>query len=329
MGGEKLFWYPDTIIVPPVYFSNPEAIAYSWGNCTGLGDINFDGYDDFSMQYWEYCFNDTFHYISDSVTYVYYGSSSLDSIILGVDTLFIGDICGDLGKISNIDQKSLFCKPNNVNNQIPGLNIVYANNINAVEAHYSSNDVGNITPGDINNDGYNDWIVWDSSEDQVKGYFGGSSLDINYDFVTPDNFQFNNAKESNMYILGDICGDGYDKILFTEKINDQYYDLYCFSHNEVKTGIDEIVPEQYDLLNIYPNPFNPTTTIEYAIPEDSNIKLSIYDISGHLVETLVDEYHQAGAYRVKWNASKYSSGIYISRLKSSYGTHSKKMVLIK
>ena len=88
-------------------------------------------------------------------------------------------------------------------------------------------------------------------------------------------------------------------------------------------------PTKFSLSQNYPNPFNPTTTIEYAIPEDSDVKLSVYDISGHLVETLVDEYHQAGQYDIKWNASKYSSGIYIYRLESSYGIYSRKMVLIK
>lgn len=83
------------------------------------------------------------------------------------------------------------------------------------------------------------------------------------------------------------------------------------------------------LNNAYPNPFNPTTTIDYAILEDSYVKLSIYDISGHLLKTLVDELNQAGTHKVKWNASKHSSGIYIYRLESSYGTHSRKMVLIK
>jgi len=92
---------------------------------------------------------------------------------------------------------------------------------------------------------------------------------------------------------------------------------------------EESIVSHFKLSQNYPNPFNPITTIEYAVRDDSNVKLSVYDISGHLVETLVDEYHQAGAYNVKWNASKYSSGIYIYRLESSHGIHSRKMVLIK
>jgi len=95
------------------------------------------------------------------------------------------------------------------------------------------------------------------------------------------------------------------------------------------SSIGDPIAVNYSLEANYPNPFNPTTTISYEIPEDSNVKLSIYDVTGHLVETLFDEYHQAGAYIVKWDASKYSSGIYISRLESSHGINSRKMLLIK
>ena len=93
--------------------------------------------------------------------------------------------------------------------------------------------------------------------------------------------------------------------------------------------INNNIIESFQLYQNYPNPFNPTTTIEYAIPEDSYVKLSIFDISGQLIETLVDELNQAGTHKIIWNASKYSSGIYISRLESSHGMHSRKMVLIK
>ncbi|MDZ7796033.1 MAG: T9SS type A sorting domain-containing protein [Candidatus Marinimicrobia bacterium] len=99
---------------------------------------------------------------------------------------------------------------------------------------------------------------------------------------------------------------------------------------EVQVGVKDITaPTQFTLSQNFPNPFNPTTNIGYDIRENSNVKLSIYDISGHLVETLVNEYHQAGAYEVKWNASKYSSGIYIYRLQIGDQHISRKMLLIK
>ena len=114
-------------------------------------------------------------------------------------------------------------------------------------------------------------------------------------------------------------------------INDGYPFL-AWEHTDTTyfTSIAELqLPENYKLFQNYPNPFNPITTIGYAIPFDSHVKLTIYNISGRLVETLVDEFNPAGVHRVKWNASKYSSGIYIYRLETSHGLHSRKMLLIK
>ncbi|MBK9228821.1 MAG: T9SS type A sorting domain-containing protein [Ignavibacteria bacterium] len=60
----------------------------------------------------------------------------------------------------------------------------------------------------------------------------------------------------------------------------------------------------------YPNPFNPVTNIEYDLPVDGNIELKIYDITGRLIKTLVNEFKTAGSYIVSFNASDLSSGVY-------------------
>lgn len=74
----------------------------------------------------------------------------------------------------------------------------------------------------------------------------------------------------------------------------------------VKTGI----PEKYDLEQNYPNPFNPVTTIQFQIPQESNVMLKIYDILGKEVAALVNQNKPAGFYKVDWKAEKHPSGIY-------------------
>ena len=69
--------------------------------------------------------------------------------------------------------------------------------------------------------------------------------------------------------------------------------------------------------------------ISYEIRENSYAKLDVYNIAGQLVETLADGYHQAGAYKVRWNAGNLSSGIYIYRLEYLDKHISRKMLLIK
>ncbi|MBX3006789.1 MAG: T9SS type A sorting domain-containing protein [Melioribacteraceae bacterium] len=59
----------------------------------------------------------------------------------------------------------------------------------------------------------------------------------------------------------------------------------------------------------YPNPFNPVTTIKYAIPNDSNVEIKIYNVKGQLVTTLVYELKQAGCYNVDFDAGTYASGV--------------------
>lgn len=99
---------------------------------------------------------------------------------------------------------------------------------------------------------------------------------------------------------------------------------------EVLVGIEETVhPAQFTLSQNHPNPFNPTTTIEYDLPEAKNIKFQIFDITGRLVETLYNGYKEAGHWDITWNASNQSSGIYIYRF--TYGAQciSKKMLVLK
>jgi len=90
-----------------------------------------------------------------------------------------------------------------------------------------------------------------------------------------------------------------------------------------------IIPENFQLGNPYPNPFNPVTTISYAIPVDSEIELSIYDIQGRLIEQFISGYSKAGFYTVQWNPINVSSGVYFIRMIHSNDTIVKKLIFMK
>ncbi|PID59212.1 MAG: hypothetical protein CR986_06965 [Ignavibacteriae bacterium] len=109
-------------------------------------------------------------------------------------------------------------------------------------------------------------------------------------------------------------------------------------------GIKQItnnIPDAYELKQNYPNPFNPTTTIEYSIPlqknivvnerkqSNNNVTLKVYDVLGKEVVTLVNEFQKPGAYSVKFDADKLSSGIYYYQLKTYSFIATKKMLLLK
>jgi len=92
---------------------------------------------------------------------------------------------------------------------------------------------------------------------------------------------------------------------------------------------DENLPKKYDLSQNFPNPFNPVTRINYAIPKQGFVTLKIYDIAGREVKTLVNEFRQAGYYTVDFNGTSLASGVYFYRIQSGTYLSVKKMVLIK
>jgi mono/diheme cytochrome c family protein len=89
------------------------------------------------------------------------------------------------------------------------------------------------------------------------------------------------------------------------------------------------VPEEFFLDKAYPNPFNATTTIGYQLPVISQVKLTIYDIQGREVITLVKEKQSPGQYQIQWYADNYSSGIYLYKLQTEKFVQVKKMILVK
>lgn len=94
-------------------------------------------------------------------------------------------------------------------------------------------------------------------------------------------------------------------------------------------------PEQFALANNYPNPFNPATTIKYALPEAASVRLEVFNVVGQVVRTLVADHQNAGRYVVQWDASddsghSLSSGIYFYRLQAGGEfLEVKKMLLLK
>ena len=92
------------------------------------------------------------------------------------------------------------------------------------------------------------------------------------------------------------------------------------------------IPNKYNIGQNYPNPFNPTTKIDFDLPKDSKINITIYDLTGKEIKTLINEYRSAGYYTVTFDASGISSGTYFYRMTTdgdkSYVV-TKKLVVVK
>jgi hypothetical protein len=94
-------------------------------------------------------------------------------------------------------------------------------------------------------------------------------------------------------------------------------------------NIPSETPAEFALDQNYPNPFNPTTNIEYAVPADGRVILTIYNSLGQEVETLVDDRMTAGRYIATWDAKGIAGGTYFYRMQAGSTVLTKKMVLLK
>ena len=133
-------------------------------------------------------------------------------------------------------------------------------------------------------------------------------------------------------------------------VNDEVYVYRVYSENNVASSDysnttelkyqagefnDPNIPDEYKLSQNYPNPFNPSTKINYSLKEASNVGIKIYNILGEVVETLVSDVQNPGNYTLEWDASNYSSGIYIYVMNAESNESeerfqaSNKMVLVK
>ena len=117
------------------------------------------------------------------------------------------------------------------------------------------------------------------------------------------------------YVLSDIDHGGNERI---------------YQDQTVTVMLNETISEQdFEILEIYPNPFNPSTTIKYRLHVNSDIQIDIYDQNGRLIQTLVDQYLVKGNYETEFDGTEFPSGVYFVTLKAGNYLENKKIVLLK
>lgn len=129
---------------------------------------------------------------------------------------------------------------------------------------------------------------------------------------------------------------------FNEGVGDTLYDSSTYNIKGVINGatwVDGYVITSIDEINLnvndfklfqnYPNPFNPITKIKYSIPISELVKIKVYNILGKEIKTLLNEYKQAGTYKIGFDASNLPSGVYFYKIISGDYSESKKMILLK
>ncbi len=177
----------------------------------------------------------------------------------------------------------------------------------------------------------------------------GAKVKLSWNTATEiNNFGF----EVERKILKQVQNDNWEKIGFVNgNGNSNSPKEYSFVDNKLSTGkysyrlkqidndgqfeysktieVDFGTPDKFELSQNYPNPFNPSTIIKFNLPEAGMVKLTLYNILGQQIKTLVNEFRESGIYSINFDASELNSGIYIYKIESGSFTQSRKMTLIK
>jgi hypothetical protein len=147
------------------------------------------------------------------------------------------------------------------------------------------------------------------TDENLRGQ-GSSSRERDYSFRDTDV----QAGHSYWYRLGDVDNSGREN--FSKSV-------------KVMLDNDAGTPLRYAVDQNYPNPFNPATTIRYSLPEKADVTLSVYDLHGRLVRTLVNGEQPAGEYALNFDGRNLAGGVYYFRMTAGNFREVRKMVLLR
>ena len=267
-----------------------------------------------------------------------YGNSS------GVnDTIFtLPDSIGNWDQLS-----SLYLEWNRIEslpesfNQLTNLQSFYISNN---QLQYLPNDFGNLTILYLLDIGYNELDSLPESFCDLSGLtylwaFNNTlssvpecicSLDINWNDMDAAWYPY--------FAIGgnQLCDDVPECVANSEHFHtslDQFYYSFMVVDSQdcdaAAVGGDLIIPEKIHLFNPYPNPFNPTTTIRLSVVARQASQLQIYDVTGRLVETFINETLEPGTYEIIWDARSHPAGIYFIQMTAGRNRQVQKLILLK
>ena len=190
----------------------------------------------------------------------------------------------------------------------------------AIGDFWFQTNVSNVVPNAAITYGSWHWqeIVVDGQNVSVTAWADGE--------VMPDtasySFEALTTAEAPMLILVGVTDDDSSSIQIDE---------IWYNDRPAGLGISDDAPiaTRYELGQNYPTPFNPITHIRFNIPETANAKLTVFNVMGEEIATLVDGVMQAGGHTVSWNAASMPTGVYFYQLESGNFSQTKKLLLVK
>ncbi len=174
------------------------------------------------------------------------------------------------------------------------------------------------------------YIAFLGTADSVRRVFGVNSADLGATWTGAIQLSFNTVGlDLRAPSVSQTIGSGGADVAWIQPEGDAYAIYYGLIPKAV-VSVDHVAkPENYNILRNYPNPFNPSTIIEFGVSEASNVRLSIYNTLGQEIAQLVNQKMNIGIYEITFNATHLSSGIYFYRLDAGSQSITNKLLYLK
>ena len=321
-GGEVRIWEQTGAIGSNTYSSiyTYTTVTYLFGN-GGFGDSNNNGWDEVLLTFGGLPIFNTYirkiEYDSSSSSFQHY---IFEAPSLGFPTSY---------RVSDIDNDNMNELISTNNSNSTAASYIYRstgqNSYVKLDSIFESSDNNSMLSSDVKVLTGNTYptIVYGSFNGRTYVYsFNGTSFTKEY-----ENLTYPGPAVRRVYWLP---WSGYDGFFNKWSSSSSNGTLYIFK-KDTEVGIEPVnnIPAEFILYQNYPNPFNPSTTISYELKNGGYVTLSVYDINGKLIKSLINKEQEPGNYTVNYTSSESSSGIYFYKLSTGSFSDTKKMILLK
>jgi hypothetical protein len=165
--------------------------------------------------------------------------------------------------------------------------------------------------------------VWGKNSrtvDRKDGAYAEEPLKLSLWSIRDDN-----EYELSINTIVDVIGDS----VYPNGLRYNTDGIYIVTAEKIIEEIPSVSPTNYSLSQNYPNPFNPSTNIQFSIPRDSYVRLSVYNMLGQEIAQLVDGELPAGQHEVQFEANRLPSGVYLYHLRAGYYVETRRMILVR